>query len=598
MTAILVARESSARGSRPMPRRPARPPLARGASTPRRRAVGIELLLPIAAFALLAFALPAMRAADPAEGLDVLRGAGLPLVPALVLAVLGVLLAVRLRRRASAVVALLAVVLVLRLPLSAGSDVPIYSWTYKHLGVVDYIAVNGSVTHGVDVYSGWPAFFAAMAGLSQVTGVPALVIAQWFPVAIGLLLPVAYAGLARAFGHSWESTFLGALVLTIANWVGQDYFSPQAVAFLLGIAVLAALVGARRRPLLGVVAAILFLAVVMAHQLTPYWIIGVSVALGVFRWTRPRGIGIVLLIIAGSWVLLNLDALTGHDLVSSPDVVANAQSIVPGVGSDSQRLTQWAARLVALALIGSAGLAAVAGLRDRWIRRRTIVAGVIAFSSFVLLLGQSYGGEAIYRVYLYAIPGCALLVAPVLARWFARPPAWAGVGERIARGLAVVATCAVAIASLQAVDGAWFPNRVDPGAVTISETALAQLPDDARLVSPVSAGPGRMTGDYARMAAHDPIFDIGLDSWPGWIGSDFAGETWLGELNGALWWQNRPTYLLITDQMRVTAQYNGLFPPGGYDRFVAAIASSPDWEVVVDEGDAILYRLIPVEESS
>ena len=56
------------------------------------------------------------------------------------------------------------------------------------------------------------------------------------------------------------------------------------------------------------------------------------------------------------------------------------------------------------------------------------VARGLAFSPFTCFSVQAYGGEAIYRVFLFSAPWCALLIASMLAKF--RPAAMAA-GNRL-----------------------------------------------------------------------------------------------------------------------------------------------------------------------
>ena len=71
--------------------------------------------------------------------------------------------------------------------------------------------------------------------------------------------------------------------------------------------------------------------------------------------------------------------------------------------------SMWPAALVAIAL--------------QWrTLGRVATPAVLAFSPFVVILVQAYGGEAIYRVFLFSAPWCALLIAGMLAKL--RPALW------------------------------------------------------------------------------------------------------------------------------------------------------------------------------
>src|SRR5690606_35935852 len=59
---------------------------------------------------------------------------------------------------------------------------PQYAWTYKHLGVIEYVLAHGHVTGGPDIYQQWPAFFTAVAVLVDLLGVSTVAVAPWAPV--------------------------------------------------------------------------------------------------------------------------------------------------------------------------------------------------------------------------------------------------------------------------------------------------------------------------------------------------------------------------------------------------------------------------------
>ena len=73
-----------------------------------------------------------------------------------------------------------------------------YSWTWKHIGIVDYILRHGGVDPKIttlDVYHNWPGFFALNALITQTAG---------------LQSPLSYAGAAPVF---FNLLFLGGLLL-------------------------------------------------------------------------------------------------------------------------------------------------------------------------------------------------------------------------------------------------------------------------------------------------------------------------------------------------------------------------------------------------
>src|SRR4051794_18590193 len=65
-----------------------------------------------------------------------------------------------------------------------------YSWSYKHVGIVDYILRTGTVDPTIAVggiYHNWPGFFAGSALLTLAAGRPdALSLALWSPLVFNL----------------------------------------------------------------------------------------------------------------------------------------------------------------------------------------------------------------------------------------------------------------------------------------------------------------------------------------------------------------------------------------------------------------------------
>ena len=196
--------------------------------------------------------------------------------------------ALRTNRVATAAIAIAATIVVQRVTATLITEVPVYAWTYKHIGVVNYIHEHHSLPpRGVDIYSEWPAFFTAFAWFGNVTSVDPLVVAHWFAPLTHGLLAVFVGALAMLVGLNVRQALCAAMIVELANWVGQGYFAPQALAFLLAVGVLALVVASRERPTAGYLALLAFAALVPTHQLTPCWLLGVIVLLVVTRKISP-----------------------------------------------------------------------------------------------------------------------------------------------------------------------------------------------------------------------------------------------------------------------------------------------------------------------
>lgn len=509
--------------------------------------------------------------------------AGSPWFPiSITLAVVAFGIAIARRSRAVAWAALIALVVATRGATVFATDLPPYAWTYKHLGVIDYIQVNGGLDREVDIYHSWPGVFAGMAWVGDVTGVQVLTLSHWFTLAFGATLCVTVFALARVAGASRDVGLIAACLAHIVNWIGQDYTSPQAVVFLLGIAVVGLVLASRRDPRLAWIALVVFAGITVSHQLTPYWLISAFAGLTVLGLMRPYWMLLAFIAVAGAQLALNFDVVSGFGSLFEPRL-DNVSTVARGVGSVGHTVTALAGRAVTAALwVLSALLLLIRFVRQPRLRRRLLGLGVLAFSPLSLLLAQDYGGEAIFRVTLYSIPGCALIIAPVLARWIVgrglrRSPA--PMVRLITTAGAVVSLSAVTLASSQAYYGGWFANRVEQDSYDATRATLANADQRSLLVGTGPGAPGRSVARYAEFVRQNKLFDTPIDQWPGWMGSRFDREV-VDQLTSDFLWEGRPVTVMITAQMKRHSDFYGTFPPGALDRLESELLANDDWRLI------------------
>ena len=115
-----------------------------------------------------------------------------------------------------------------------------YSWLYKTIGVIQYINVHGQLDRHIDIYQNWPGFFALAAWFGKVAGVGSpLAYAKWaqlvFELAALPLLYLIYDALPLSFRQRW----MALLLYSGANWIAQDYLSPQGLGTVLSLGIMA-----------------------------------------------------------------------------------------------------------------------------------------------------------------------------------------------------------------------------------------------------------------------------------------------------------------------------------------------------------------------
>ena len=318
-------------------------------------------------------------------------------------------------------------------------EVPRFAVSWRHAGVADYLVQHGSVDPKIDAYFNWPGFFALAAMFTKLTGYKnPIALAAGAPIYFNLLYLGAVAMIMRSATSDARVVWLGSWIFFISNWVGQDYFSPQALSYFIHLMILGLLLTWFRRERyrsadgdaadtallpsgtawqrvgLLAVAIILFASIVPSHQLTPFATVASVVALVVFRRTTARGLYLLMLVLLVTWIsFAAVSYLSGHIARLTSDVGNVSGNTTANV---SERLTGSPDHLfvIRIRLVMTAGLwgLALLGLTRRLGRgHRDLTFAVLALAPFPLLGLQGYGGEMLLRVYLFSLPFVAFFVA-------------------------------------------------------------------------------------------------------------------------------------------------------------------------------------------
>ena len=400
------------------------------------------------AAALLLYWVPALRLGE--ADLDRMGGLGLISVlplptlvgAALLVAVFASLLWLGREHKALLLVTLLATVVSLHALPAVIETEPRFPTAWQHLGFLDYIDRTGSAVPDLDARWSWPGFFAVAAFVTKACGVTDLTeLIRWWPLTIQLLYLAPMFLLVRSLRASWRAKWTGIWIFVLSSWVGQDYFSPQGFTYLLYLAFVAILlvwfreprvIWTKRRPgeaevepanrrqkavLLGVLIG-LFMASVPAHQLTPFVMLGVLAALVLIGRSELRGLPILFAVVVAVWIGFMAEPYwSGHfnELFGGVGgVSSNVSTSVSGRiqgGDSTHKLVLYARVLLA------GGIMAFAcwgwwRRRDHKYRERSLL--VLTFVPFLGFGMQSYGGEMALRVFMFAVPGAALLAGLAL----------------------------------------------------------------------------------------------------------------------------------------------------------------------------------------
>ncbi|MGW5652508.1 lipopolysaccharide biosynthesis protein [Streptomyces humi] len=507
-----AAEEAAAGEVAAAPEEPARS--LRERLTPTRPGVVLGCLL---VAALLLYWVPAARLDD--ADLDRMGGLGLVSVlpvptlagAALLVTVFAALLWLRREHKALLLVTLLATVVSLHALPAVIETEPRFPTAWQHLGFIDYIDRTGSAVPDLDARWSWPGFFAAAAFVGRACGVTDFTeVIRWWPTFIQLAYLAPMFLLVRSLRASWRAKWTGIWVFVLCGWVGQDYFSPQGFTYLLYLVFVAILLvwfraphviwtrfrpgeaevepaDRRQRAVLLMVLVGLYAATVPAHQLTPFVMLGVLAVLVLVGRSELRGLPLLFGVVAAVWLGFmaepywsgHFDELFGGVGGVGSNVSTSVSGRIQG-GSSTHKLVLY----VRVLLAGSTLAFAVWGWwRRRFHRYRERALPVLTFVPFLGFGMQSYGGEMALRVFMFALPGAALLAGLAL---FPRTGATAKERERDRVSLAPVAALVAGLLLMGGFLVARWGNesfeRVRPGEVAAMDYVYAHDRPTVRLL--------------------------------------------------------------------------------------------------------------------
>ena len=338
------------------------------------------------------------------------------------------------RRTALIVAQIVVFVLVAWLTPLILEGTPRFRTGYVIYGFVDPVVRGEGILPGSFVYHNWPLFSLLFGAIVQIFDLSALALMKAFPTAITLLylVPLAFLlrlGERRSYRPVAGAWVAGIWLFAVFNWSGQDYFSPQALAFLFFLSLLALLghVAVRCNGEFDTVATLgtlgLFSVIVATHVLTGMITLFVMVALTLTRMLRRPGLVLACTLIFVAWQAYVANAFFGdygdrllESLYSAGDFL---QSNVSGrvTGSAEHIATGQVRMVMTVVAFGLGGIALFTMWRAKRFPREARFALVSLFAIGVATPISVYGGEMVIRALLFSLPLIGILV---VAAWTSR----------------------------------------------------------------------------------------------------------------------------------------------------------------------------------
>ena len=477
---------------------------------------------------------------------------------------------------------------------------PRFRTSYVNFGYVDPVLRGVGLLPDRFIYHNWPLFPIVMAAVVGATGISPTLLMAVFPVVMMLayLVPLGAilrtiaihgtgagddSGGVRSLGQvAWPA---GLWLFAVFNWTSQDYFSPQAVAYLFFITWLAVLVHVvvRRAGVLTLATTIallgLFSLIVLTHVLTSLEVLGVLAALTAARLLRrPTMIvtcGLIFIVwqlnVAGPFFAFYADRLQTSLLDISDFVRVNLGSRVTGSPQHAQIAELRI--LVTGILFALAGFSVLVRLLGSG-RSRSVMFGIAFLFGIAFVAPASvYGGEMLIRVLLFSLPMLAGLAV-------------AAFGTGAYRLLLVAAIAVMAPIHILTHYGNELHDYVSPNELAGFEFVSSSLPQ-ANIFGGYPAGNFENTAllDARNSYLSRGVLPSGLE--------DFLNPT----LHHGWSHKDWPTYILLSrgDEAAMELFQNR---PGFMSEVKSVLDRDPAFRVVYANPDVTIYSWQPRASSS
>jgi hypothetical protein len=144
--------------------------------------------------------------------------------------------------------------------------------------------------------------------------------------------------------------------------------------------------------------------------------------------------------------------------------------------------------------------------------------------------------------------------------------------------------------SAQGFLGGWFANIMPKDQVDASETVLEQADFPAYLTVAAPVWPQRSSWRYVNYARFSDHFDDPMIFAAKLVGSHFDTDKDYAAFDDAVNTRmDAPTYLIITEQMRLYAWYFGILPLDALPNLEKRVAKDPQWEAVYNANGLFVY---------
>lgn len=300
---------------------------------------------------------------------------------------------------------------------------------YQNYGFAEYILRNAHLNPQQVWYHGWPGFPLLFTAFFQITGIHSpLVTMGVFPAVIQAvyLLPL-FLIYRTVTGGIDNRCWAFAWIFMLINWTNQDYFSPQATAYLFLLLITAILLKEFKSGTSGtavIILLVLLLAgITLTHLVTALVALLLIVALSLIWKRRDFSVAALLAVFIGAWTIYGsifqlktfLPRFIGEafraDIAFIYTYLFRFAETSPEHTVINNTRVVFTAICLLLALLGFATMKG-----EKRFSRSNVSLIAIMIPPVLLLPMFAYGGEFMIRVYLMLLVPAAYFASKLLAR--------------------------------------------------------------------------------------------------------------------------------------------------------------------------------------
>ena len=408
-------------------------------------------------------------------------------------------------------------------------------------------------------------------------------------------------------------------IFYLCNWIGQDYFSPQAFAYFLYLVVIALCLRwfmkpremktgdlsvvtvvddspfpahSRRRRAAYLLVLPIFFAVACTHQLTPFILIAALAMLAVAGKIRYRSMPLVMLGMTVAWILVATRTFLNQNLswivksIGQPFGNATGSLATVSQANPSEVLIGNVDRLMTAAVVVLA-IVSLVRARKKGYFSQLQVPTILMLVPVAALVATSYGDEIRLRVFLFALPFLSLFAAAALAPLDGLHSTGSATGRSHRFGWSALATLIVFGVLLM---GFAFPyygkeqaNYFSPQEVAVMEHLYATAPPGSLVIG----ANNNLPWSFTHYEAYQYV----------WFGSGDRATT-SAVLRSPVSWLTRSmvkyphAYLIFSKSQLAADDFYGMMPRGDLARIQSDVARSNSFRPVVENRDIAIYRLV------